>query len=94
VLEKGGFEIMRGEEHSVDKHDMGAREKRFGTLAVQKGFITPDQLIEALKIQINEEVMTGKHTPIGRILFNQNLITFSQLTEVVLSLESNEPMRS
>ena len=82
------------EEHSIDEHSSGLSEKRFGTIAMEKGFITHAQLIEALKIQINEEVTTGKRTPIGRILFNQNFITFSQLTEVVLSLESDNAIQS
>ena len=85
---------MMEEEYSIDEHRSGIGEKRFGTIAMEKGFITHAQLIEALKIQINEEVTTGKRTPIGRILFNQSFITFSQLTEVVLSLESGNAIQS
>ena len=33
-----------------------AYEKRFGNIAIEKGFITPQQLIEALNIQITGEI--------------------------------------
>ncbi len=60
-------------------------EKRFGSIAVEKGFIKPNQLIGALKIQITEEVMTGKHTLLGEILLEQGLITPQQIKEVLQS---------
>ena len=85
---------MMAEGYLIDEHRTGLSERRFGTIAMEKGFITHTQLIEALKIQISEEVTTGKRTPIGKILFNQRLITFSQLTEVVLSLESGNVVQS
>ena len=31
-------------------------EKRFDTIAVEKGFITIDQLLEALKIEVREDL--------------------------------------
>ena len=60
-------------------------EKRFGSIAVEKGFITPNQLIEALKIQRTEEVITGKHTLLGEILLEQGHITTQQINEVLES---------
>lgn len=58
-------------------------QKRFGTIAVEKGFITEDQLGEALTIQAKENVDEGKHRLLGRILLEQGLITASQLDEVL-----------
>ena len=58
-------------------------EKRFGITAVRKGFITSDQLVEALAIQVAEDISTGDHDLIGKILFEQGIITMAQIDEVL-----------
>lgn len=58
-------------------------EKRFGVIAIEKGFITAEQLIEAIKIQVMEDIEDGKHRLIGRILLEQELITIPQIDEVL-----------
>jgi len=67
-------------------------EKRFGILAVERGFITADQVIEALRIQVMEDIEKGKHRLIGRILLEQGLITLSQIEELLDSLGKNLPL--
>jgi hypothetical protein len=62
-------------------------QKRFGVIAVEKRFATADQVIDALRIQIAEDISTGKHRLIGRIFYEQNLITLSQLNEVLTAME-------
>ena len=62
-------------------------EKRFGVIAVQKGYITAEQLFEALKIQVMEEINEGQHRLIGEILNDQGLMTVSQISDVVESLK-------
>ena len=59
-------------------------EMRFGNIAVENKFITPLQLIEALNIQVMEEIRDGKHRLIGEILFHLKHITLEQV-EAVLS---------
>ena len=61
-------------------------QKRFGTIAVEKGFITVDQLVKAMNIQIIEDVEGQKHRPLGSILFDQGLITNAQIDEVLATL--------
>jgi hypothetical protein len=63
--------------------------RRFGVTAVKKGFITSDQLVEALAIQVAEDVSTGDHDLIGKILFEQGLITKPQIDEVLDSMVKN-----
>lgn len=63
--------------------DINHFEKRFGVTAVKKGFITSDQLVEALAIQIAEDISTGSHDLVGKILFEQGIITMEQI-DVVL----------
>ena len=61
-------------------------EKRFGIISVKKGFITSDQLVEALAIQVAEDISTGDHDLIGKILFEQGIITMEQIDEVLKAM--------
>ena len=58
-------------------------QKRFGAIAVEKGFITEDQLFQALKIQAQENLAEGKHRLLGQILLEEGLITTPQIEEVL-----------
>jgi hypothetical protein len=63
-------------------------EKRFGVTAVKLGFITSDQLVEALAVQVAEDISTGDHDLIGKILFEQGIMTEEQIDEVLGSMNS------
>jgi hypothetical protein len=67
-------------------------EKRFGVLAVEKGLVTADQVIEALGIQVMEDIKKGKHRLIGLVLFQQGLITLSQIDDVLGSMGKSLPL--
>ena len=61
-------------------------EKRFGTIAVEKGFIGKTDLTLALEIQAIENIEEKRHRLIGEILFYEDLITHRQIEEVVKEL--------
>jgi len=61
-------------------------ELRFGIIAREMEFITAEQLVEALKIQVMEEVENKKHRPIGTILLEKRYITSKQIEEVILNI--------
>jgi hypothetical protein len=61
---------------------------RFGTIAVEKGFITKDQLVEALSVQARENVENGSHRLIGQILLDCGLMTQAQIDEVLEMLNN------
>jgi hypothetical protein len=61
-------------------------ETRFGIKAVEKGFITPEQLIEALRIQVMGDVERKEHKLIGTILLEMGLMANEQIDEVVREL--------
>ena len=63
-------------------------EKRFGLIAVGKGFITLEQLVEAMKIQIEEDVSDSDHRLIGEILVGLGAMNVSQVMEVLSSLDN------
>ena len=58
-------------------------ENRFGSIAVDKGFITAAQLIEALTLQATENVEQGKHTLLGEILVQKGYMTSEQVDKVL-----------
>ncbi|MEK6765349.1 MAG: hypothetical protein AABY49_03865 [Planctomycetota bacterium] len=67
---------------------------RFGILAVNKGFVTPDQLKEALIEQVVDNLSNRPHRQLGRILFEKGLMTDKQI-EIVMNalfkaLKNNE----
>ncbi len=61
-------------------------DRRFGLAAVEMGLITVDQLFEAIKIQIKEELEKGEHRLIGKILFEMGAIKLPQIDEVLETL--------
>ena len=58
-------------------------EKRFGVVALEKEFISRDQLIEALEIQIDEEIEQGERRVIGMILVEKGYMNLSQVQETL-----------
>ncbi|MBN1104632.1 MAG: hypothetical protein JXL84_14540 [Deltaproteobacteria bacterium] len=58
-------------------------KKRFGMVAVQKGFITMDQLIEAIGVQAREDIEGEGHRLIGEILLEKGYISAPQIYEVI-----------
>ena len=65
-------------------------EERFGNIAIAKGFITPEELLDALKMQVQEETGDKKHRLIGQILLEQGVITGEQIQQVLVELFSRE----
>ena len=58
-------------------------DKRFGTVAMEKGFVEPEHMFEAMKIQILENLEGTEHRLIGQILWEKGYITTKQIDEVV-----------
>lgn len=61
-------------------------DKRFGSVAIDKGFITLEHLIEAMKIQILENLDSSDHRLIGQILWEKGYITTEQINEVLKTM--------
>ncbi len=59
------------------------REKRFGIIAIEKGYITPDKFIDALRVQVQEDIEYGSHRLIGEILVAQGTMTVAQVDHVL-----------
>ncbi len=78
----------RGEGNGGTERKMGMKEhdKRFGVTAVEKGFITLEQLFDAMKIQLTEEIEKREHRLLGTILFDMGVLTPPQIDEVLHSM--------
>jgi hypothetical protein len=63
---------------------------RFGTIAVDKGFVTSEQLKEALSKQIEDNLSGKPHRIIGRIFFEEGWITPQQIETVLNVLFKEE----
>ena len=61
-------------------------EERFGNIAIAKGFITPEDLLDALKIQVQEETEKKTHHLIGQILLEKGVISGEQIQQVLSEL--------
>ena len=61
-------------------------DKRFGAVAIDKGFITLENLIEAMKIQILENLQGLDHRLIGQNLWEEGYIKTEQINEVLESM--------
>ncbi len=65
-------------------------EERFGTIAVKKGFITKEQVLEAMKIQMERDLDGLEHRLIGSILYSKGYITLPQIDEVAEAVKKGE----
>ena len=64
-------------------------EKQFGIIAIEKGYITAEKLIETLKMQVEEEIENKTHRLIGEILLDKEYITPTQIQDVLDSIFSH-----
>ena len=72
----------------MEREMTGENVKRFGVIAVEKGFITLEQLVEAMTTQIQEGIEGKKHRLIGQILLSLGYLTSSQIDEVMETMDS------
>ena len=62
--------------------------KRFGEIAVDKGFCTNDQIERALRIQNEEERANVQRRLIGLILLAEGFISNAQLIEMLKIMDT------
>jgi hypothetical protein len=64
-------------------------EKRFGIIAIEKEFITPEDLVKGLVVQSEEDLKNISHRLLGEIFFHMGLMTDKQVEEVLSSIFEN-----
>ncbi|MBN2125068.1 MAG: hypothetical protein JW821_12290 [Deltaproteobacteria bacterium] len=60
--------------------------RRFGSIAVEKGFVTEQQVKDALTEQVEDDVHKRPHRLIGEILFVKDRMTWKQIESVLKEL--------
>lgn len=63
---------------------------RFGQIAVKKGYVTSEQVEQALLKQLDDDFNNRPHRVIGRILFDNRWMTPCQIEEVLIELFDGE----
>ena len=76
--------------HRRQRMSLRQRDKRFGVIALEEKFITVDQLVEAIRVQVKEEVEEGRHRLIGNILFDQGILIMDQINQVLKIIEASK----
>ena len=77
------------------KHAIGIDlpQRRFGFIAIEKGFIKADQLYEALIRQRAQETGRTERRPIGMILKDLGYLSVSQVNEILQILQHEAESR-
>ena len=61
---------------------------RFGMIAINKGYITKDQLIRALTIQAKENMEDEKHRLLGQIMLSEGFLSAEQIDDILETLNN------
>ena len=61
-------------------------ERRFGVTAVESGYATVDQILYAIKVQIEEDMTQGRHRIVGEILMEHGVMNPSQINDVLRTM--------
>ena len=64
-------------------------EIRFGNIAISKGFINAEQLVNAINTQIKMEVECREHKLLGEILVDEGVMKESQVKKVLKVMKKN-----
>ncbi len=59
------------------------KRKLFGVRAVERGFATEQQILDALRSQYNAKILLGRHLFIGEVLLLNGVINARQLSELL-----------
>lgn len=76
--ESAGLKEQRAADRMVEEV-----QTRFGQSAVNKGYITTNELLEALHVQVQENLNANNHRFIGEILVQQGKINVDQVNEIL-----------
>jgi len=64
----------------------GEHCRRFGAIAVQKGFVSLEEIKAAMAEQIDDNVNGSEHRLLGAILYDNGFITENQVDKVLEEL--------
>jgi hypothetical protein len=66
-----------------DAKPAGLSKKPFGERAIERGFATEGEVLQALRAQYNAKIVLGRHLFLGEVLLLQGVLTPRQLTDLL-----------
>lgn len=84
------FSRRKRKKENLDKELTEKFCLRFGMLAVEMGFVTPNQIKSALAEQVDDEISGRPHRVIGKILFEHGWMQPEQIDQVMSRLYKEE----
>lgn len=72
-----------------DREETGAFCRRFGSAAVQLGFVTAGQLQQAMSEQVDDDLHHREHRLLGTILHDHGWLSEDQIGSVLRDLRSD-----
>ena len=76
--------------NEVDKELSKKYCPRFGQIAVEKGYVTPEQVKQAVSEQIDDDMADRPHRLIGRIFLDNGTMNPQQIEMVLQELFKRE----
>jgi hypothetical protein len=62
-------------------------EPRFGDLAVRAGYLTLEQLVQSMNVQVREEIEKGRHRLLGEIVIDQGFMNVRDVRKVLREMK-------
>jgi hypothetical protein len=89
-----GIFVDKDKERSLKRRKgIDLPQRRFGFIAIEKGFIKADHLYEALIRQKAQETGSAERRPLGMILKDLGYLIVSQINEIMQTLESEAELK-
>jgi hypothetical protein len=80
-------------DNNIDKKMPQNYYPRFAATAVLMGFVTAEQVKEALTEQLEDNILNKPHRQLGQILLTRNWITSEQIDIVLHDMHSSCDMK-
>ena len=81
--------MVHPKRRKTDAMVTGDHCQRFGEIAVQKGFVSLEEVKSAIGEQIDDDVNGREHRLLGTILYDNGFITEYQVDVVLQELKKN-----
>ena len=78
--------MVHPKRRKTDATVTGEHCRRFGAIAVQKGFVSLEEIEAAMAEQIDDNVNESEHRLLGEILYDNGFITENQVDKVLQEL--------
>jgi hypothetical protein len=86
ICSTGEAYMVHPKRRKTDATVTGDHCRRFGSIAVQKGFVSLEEIKAAMAEQIDDDINGREHRLLGTILYDHGFITENQVDKVLQEL--------